>query len=370
VPPPHVSQRRGETPERKEAQMRSARTRSLSIAVLTAAIVLLLSAASAAAATIPIQGGEVDWGIKESFRNYVKGPIAGGQIEVSGGAAEAADGTFRFPVGSGTYDTTTHVTEVQGAGTVHFTGHFSGGVPALDLTFSDPRVIVGQTSVVYADVVTKSLATGEIEEFPDAEFALLDASGVMPEFSEEAVMLKDMPAELTAEGAEAFAGFYTEGEELDPLSLTAAFNPTPPVEEPKQEEPKAADPKPAETPAPAPAPVAAMPMLKSSGGTAKLGGGGSATLVTVTCPSTEPCSLQAPKSVKLKIGDKWFSAKVIAPKWILAGKSAKVTVKLSRAALEELGDGKTKIGVKLVLGSGSQSTTKVVKAMLKSAGKR
>ena len=344
--------------------MRSARTPTLSLAVLTAAIVLLVSAASAAAATIPIKGGEVDWGIKESFRNYVKGPIAGGQIEVSGGAAEAADGTFRFPVGSGTYDTTTHVTEVQGTGTVHFTGHFMGGVPALDLTFSDPWVIVGQTSVVYADVVTKSLATGEIEEFPDAEFALLDASGVMPEFSEEAVTLKDMPAELTAEGAEAFAGFYTEGEELDPLSLTAAFNPTPPVEEPKQEEPKS-DPKPAETPAPGPAPVTALPTLKSSGGAAKLGGGGAATVVTVTCPATEPCSLQAPKTVKFKVGDKWFSAKVIAPKWILAGQSAKVTVKLTKAALEELGDGRTKISLKLVLGSGTQSISKVVKATLK-----
>src|SRR5262249_3023910 len=151
----------------------------------------------------------------------------------------------------------THVTEVQGAGAVHFTGHFSGGVPALDLTFSDPRVIVGETSVVYADVVTKSLATGEFEEFPDAEFALLDASAVMPEFGEEAVTLKGMPAELTAEGAEAFAGFYTEGEELDPLSLTAAFNATtPPVEEPKAETPKTEDPKPTETPA---APATAMP---------------------------------------------------------------------------------------------------------------
>src|SRR5882757_1573386 len=132
--------------------MRSARTRSLLIAVLMAAISLLVSVATAAAATIPVKGGEVDWGIKESFRNYVKGPIAGGQIETSGGAVEAAGGTFRFPVGSGTYDLTTHVVEVQGAGTVHFTGHFMGGVPALDLSFSNPRVIVGPDSVVYADV--------------------------------------------------------------------------------------------------------------------------------------------------------------------------------------------------------------------------
>src|SRR3954454_12069138 len=119
--------------------MRSARTRSLSIVVLLAAIALLVSAASAAAATIPIKGGQVDWGVKKSFREYVKGGIAKGQIEVSGGATEAADGTFVFPVGSGTYDLATHTTEAQGTGSVHFTGHFSEGVPALDLTFSNPR---------------------------------------------------------------------------------------------------------------------------------------------------------------------------------------------------------------------------------------
>src|ERR1700712_4613784 len=142
--------------------MPSAPTRSLPIPLLLSAIVLLLSAASAAAATIPIQGGEVDWGIKESFRNYVKGPIAQGQIEVSGGAVEAEDGTFRFPVESGTYDLTTHVTEVQSIGTVHFTGHFSGGVPALDVTIAAPRVILGgETGTVFADVASKAFTPGE-----------------------------------------------------------------------------------------------------------------------------------------------------------------------------------------------------------------
>jgi hypothetical protein len=56
---------------------------------------------------------------------------------------------------------------------------------------------------------------------------------------------------------------------------------------------------------------------------------------------------------------------VVAPKWILAGKSGKVSVKLTKSALEELGGSKTKISVKLVLGTGTQSTTKVVKATLK-----
>ena len=108
-----------------------------------------------------------------------------------------------------------------------------------------------------------------------------------------------------------------------------------------------------------------MPTLKSSGGPSKLGGGGSATVATITCPSTEPCTLQAPKNVKFKVGGKSFSAKVIAPHWILAGKRGKVTVKVPKPALEELGGGKVKVSLKLVLGTGTQSTTEVVKATLK-----
>jgi hypothetical protein len=349
--------------------MRSARSRSLPIALLMSAIVLLLSA-SAAAATIPIQGGEVDWGVKESFRRYVKGPIAQGQIEVSGGAVEAADGTYEFPVQSGTYDLTTHVTEVQSIGTVHFTGHFSGGVPALDVTISDPRVILGgATGTVFADVASKAFTPGEPESFPDAEFAALDTSTAPPEFEgQEAVSVRNIPAELTEEGAEAFAGFYTEGTALDPVSVTAAFNPTgppaPPVEEPITEAPKTEDTKPA-TPAPTPVAAPVMPTLKSAGGAAKLGGGGSATVATITCPATEACSLKAPKSVTFKVGGKSFSAKVIAPRWILSGKSAKVAVKVPKEALEALAGGKLKLSLKLVLGSGTESTTKVVPATLK-----
>jgi len=233
--------------ERK--RMRSARTRSLPIALLVGAIVLLVSAASAAAATIPIKGGEVDWGVKESFRKYVKGPIANGQIEVFGGAVEAEDGTYRFPVGSGNYDLTTHVTEVQATGTVHFTGHDEGAGPQLDVTITNPRVVLGgETGTVFADVFSKAFTPGEPESFPDVEFAALDTSAVIPGFSSEAVTMTGIPAELTEEGSKAFAGFYGKGTKLDPLSLTAAFDPTPAPEEPKMEEPKAADPAPTPTP--------------------------------------------------------------------------------------------------------------------------
>jgi hypothetical protein len=355
--------------------MRSAGIRSLPIAAVVAALALLLSAAAAAAATIPIKGGEVDWGIKASFRGYIEGPIAAGRIELSGGAVEAADGTYRFPVRSGSYDLTTHATEVQAEGTVHFTGHYDASeVPALDMTVADPRVVLeGEGGTVFADVRSKSLMTGETVDYPGVEFATLDTSEVPPSFEGEAVSLAGIPAELTAAGAEAFAGFYTAGTALDPVGVVASFDPTPPPveEEKKPEDPQPADPPKADDPAPAPAPEPVLPLptlKKTTKGAAMLGGGGAAKVATVSCPTAQACTLKAPRSVQFKADGKQWSAKVIAPHWILPGKSGQVAVKVPRAALEHLTGAKARISLELVLGVGTQSTTQVVKATLRARG--
>jgi hypothetical protein len=358
--------------------MRSTRARTL-LAALTAAIALLVAAGSAAAATIPIQGGEVDWGVKQSFRSYVKGPIAKGQITIGGGAVEASDGTFRFPVGSGSYDTTTHVTTVQASGSVHFLGHFEGpaGEPLLDLTFTDPRAVVGPTSgAIFADVESRAFnpgspTPGPLESFPDVELATLAPEGIMPTGNSEEVGLAGIPATLTEAGAKAFAGFYSKGTALDPLGLIAAFHPTPPlvVDQPAVDPLPTtpvtpvtnADPAPA-TPVPT---VLPMPKLKSAAGEASLGKGGSAVVAQVACPSAGACTLDAPKSARFKLGGKSFAAKVIAPHWILAGKTAKVAVKVPRGALAKLAGKQAKISLKVTLGIGEQRSTEVVKATLK-----
>ncbi|HVX34276.1 MAG TPA: HtaA domain-containing protein [Solirubrobacterales bacterium] len=351
--------------------MRSTRLRSLPIGLSLAVLALLTTTATAAAATIPIQGGEVDWGIKSSFRAYVKSPIAAGRIEVSGGAVEAADGTYRFPVESGTYDLETHSTSVQAKGAVHFTGHYDADeVPALDLTVADPRVVLeGETGTVFADVASKSLTTGGMEEFPGVEFATLDATAVAPSFEGEAVSLAGIPAELTEAGAKAFAGFYTAGTALDPVGVLAAFSPTP--------EPTPADPSPSQSspttsssaPVQGPATVPTLPTLKRSPGGAVLGRGGAARIVTVACPAAQACTLRAPRNVRFKAGGRRWSAKVIAPHWILPGRSGRVAVKVPRAALAGLAGGKAKVSLRLVLGVGSESRTQVVEATLKARGR-
>lgn len=346
--------------------MRNTGRRSLSIGALVAVTAFLVSAAVAAAATIPIKGGEVDWGIKESFRSYVKGP-AGGQIEVTGGAAEAADGTYAFPIDSGTYDLESHTTSVQGSGAVHFTGHFSGGVPALDLTFSDPRVVVGTaTGTVYADVSSKSMATGVVEEFPGVEFATLDPSGVAPAFGAEAVRLDAIPAVLTAAGATAFAGFYPAGAQLDPLGMTAAFEPTPPpVEEPKA--PAAGPPPPAPAPAPEAPQAEPVPAAKvvALGGVRKFGADGIAKLARLTCPSGgATCRATVPKRLGARIAGQRYVLGVMAPRKIGAGKSAVVRVHVPKAAQKALGAKRHLVKVKVVVRANGQTTKGVVKAKI------
>lgn len=93
---------------------------TLAAAVATAALMgataLSLPAAAAAAAAsaeggpgggsrLILEDGTLDWGVKDSFRTYVAGPIGQGRTETGGGAGKNADGTFRFTGGSGSYDT-------------------------------------------------------------------------------------------------------------------------------------------------------------------------------------------------------------------------------------------------------------------------
>jgi hypothetical protein len=356
--------------------MRSTGARTLSIAVLMAVISLFVIAASAAAAAKPIAGGELDWGVKESFREYIHFGAQEGQIDIAGGAAEAEDGTYRFPVVSGSYEAPGEEAEVQFRGSVRFSAYyaFGGGTPLLDITIKNPKVVFeGDEGAVYADVAYREGAT--LVEESDLDLAELDATGIVPVEAGEAVTWSGAPSFLTADGEPVF-GSYPAGEEFDPVTVVASYVPTlfgheeatpPPAGEVKPgDETKPAPP--ASTVPATPAPVVPMPTLKSLGGGAKLGEGGSATVAMVTCPSGGACTLVTPRTVKVKIGGKTYVAKVIAPHRVLAGQSAKVTVKLPAAALAELAGGKVKISLKLVLGSGSLVQTKFVRATLKTKG--
>ncbi|GAB2809072.1 HtaA domain-containing protein [Streptomyces daliensis] len=206
------------TPRRPLAFAAATATATAALVCGTAFTALPAHAAEdgAAASSSQIVDGSLTWGVKESFRRYLTSPIADGKITVSDGAEQAADnGVFTFGDAKGTYDSPTHAASAAVKGSVRFEGHHG----ALDITLSDLKVDTTATSgTLTADVESNN--NGEHSAEQDVPLADLALDGVTPGQGEDgSTVLADIPATLTAEGAEAFAGFYEEGAELDPATL-------------------------------------------------------------------------------------------------------------------------------------------------------
>ncbi|MEV5238330.1 HtaA domain-containing protein [Streptomyces cinnamoneus] len=194
------------------------------VAFLAAALTVVLPARAAVAADArEVSGGRLDWGIKSSFQSYVTGPVAQGSWELRGGAATVGGSQFRFHSAKGSHRPGTGAFEAAFSGGVHFTGHRKpDGSHELDLTVSRPTVrIADGNGTLYADVTSKAKGTGEVTTASQVAFAALDVSGVNLRGSGTAVQLANVPATLTEQGAKAFAGYYTRGTALDPVSLSA-----------------------------------------------------------------------------------------------------------------------------------------------------
>jgi hypothetical protein len=167
----------------------------------------------------PLEGGALLWGVRGSFAGYVLSPVASGAITDLDGAP-VPPGPFRFAVSTGSVDVDARALDVTFAGGVRFTGHETDGEPALDVTFSALRVvIVGDEGVVMLDARSRGLEADGISEFDGVTLAVLDASDVAFALDGTTLTLDGVAAVLTAEGAEAFAGFYEAGEQLDALTL-------------------------------------------------------------------------------------------------------------------------------------------------------
>jgi len=203
-----------------------ARPRAQVTVVCTAVLTVLgalLPAALAHAESRTVQGGRLDWGIKSSFQSYVTGPIANGSYSLTGGAATVGSSQFRFPSATGSYDGSTGAFRSSFAGGVHFVGHRkTDGSYELDLTLSRPTVrISGSTGTLHLDVTSKAKGTGTVTTSSQVPFASLSLGGINMKGGGTAVVLNNLPATLTAQGAKSFAGYYTAGTVLDPVSLSA-----------------------------------------------------------------------------------------------------------------------------------------------------
>lgn len=155
--------------------------------------------------------GSLDWGIKESFRNYIGGNIAKGTSEVSGGASVNADGTFHFPVA--TVDPAAQT--VSFGGVVSFSGH--NGLLAVNI--SDIRVDLARGFIV-ADVVSKSLSSAAMETYDDVDLATVASGAAITDGSMTGTAL---PTSMAAAGVQAFADFYAVGTAFDSATFTANY---------------------------------------------------------------------------------------------------------------------------------------------------
>jgi Htaa protein len=188
-----------------------------------AVLVALLPAGQAQAASRTVQGGRLDWGIKSSFQSYVTGAIANGSFSLTGGAATVGGSQFRFHSATGTYDGASGAFDADFSGGVHFLGHKKDdGTHQLDLTISRPTVrLSGNGGTLYVDVISKAKGTGAVTTSSQVPFASLSLGGIDMKGGGNAVQLNNLPATLTAQGAKSFAGYYTAGTALDPVSLSA-----------------------------------------------------------------------------------------------------------------------------------------------------
>lgn len=187
----------------------------------TSAQAFPLHLAAADPSVCTISGGELSWGVKESFRAYISGSIAGGGWEVSDGANYETP-LFSWSAPSGT------VSATGGDGAASFTGaiRFTGHAGVLDLTLANPNIeFLGDGTARLRMDVRSNDAEGQLTvDARQLYFAKLKDIGQLDPAS-GVVELSEIPAVLTAEGADAFGSFYGSGEVLDPLQLSLHFEP-------------------------------------------------------------------------------------------------------------------------------------------------
>jgi len=194
------------------------RPRSLVAAALAAALVFTGSIATSQAATAA-SGEYIDWGVKESFRNYISGSIASGTITLGDGATKNADGSYRWPASESSYSADTGLVTVKTAGSVHFEGHHG----ALDLTFSKLalRLDPSGDATLSGAIVSKNSA-GTVVDYGTVVIAELDDERGTRVVGDGTLDWTGLPGVLSAAATPSFAGYYGAGQSLDPVGVHIA----------------------------------------------------------------------------------------------------------------------------------------------------
>ncbi|MBN8866027.1 MAG: HtaA domain-containing protein [Solirubrobacterales bacterium] len=206
--------------------MTSPRPHPVRIAAFLAAVLMVLFipplvADDAAADPVEISSGHLDWGLKESWRNY----IGAAGTTMLGEATQNVDGTFRFPVTGGGYDADTKETVVQFGGGVEFLGHCTGAGGthvrpcALDMTLVDPRIeITEDHAALFVDSESRPIEGGEVVVDEDVQLAELDLENAAPVVADGTTTWSALANTLTVDGSRIFT--YPLGTVLDPIAFT------------------------------------------------------------------------------------------------------------------------------------------------------
>ncbi|KIQ66124.1 hypothetical protein TR51_18345 [Kitasatospora griseola] len=214
---------------------------------------------------LAIVDGRLEWGVKEGFRSYVTGPIAAGRVQFDGGASD-----YRFGSATGSYRTDNHTLTADFAGSVRFLGHQSAdGHYELDTRLSRLGLRVDASGAYLVADVAAATRGGAPVSLSGVRLAELDLSKADFKPVDGVVTLRQVPAELTADGVPAF-GTYRAGEALDALTVTLSFDRGAALPDP--------------TTAPTTAPTSGTP---TGGSTGTSTGGGGATLTTTGTPGGE-----------------------------------------------------------------------------------
>lgn len=184
-----------------------------------------------ALATVPVQtqdtagciveNAQLTWGVKESFRSYISGSIANGKWEVSDDMRYETP-SFIWSKVNATVDPSLDSGSFAFEGAIHFTGHDG----AMKLDVSDPVIeIAGDDVSLLLRVGSSDLTAGAdgTVEATQVRAAKVDAAALSA--GDGKIELTDAAVRLTADGAKALNGeygSYVSGEELDPISMTAA----------------------------------------------------------------------------------------------------------------------------------------------------
>ena len=170
--------------------------------------------APAASADGKVASADLGWGVRDSFRNYIRGGIANGSWDLNG--TTYSNNAFQWAKGTGSFK--------DGKGSISFTGsvHFTGHHGILDTTISNPRLeINGKTAVLYATMVGNDM-DGKSQNYGEVALLNVDVSGL--QVSGDKISISGAGTTITAEGAKAFAGFYEAGKDMAPLSFSASLS--------------------------------------------------------------------------------------------------------------------------------------------------